>query len=321
MDDSIVKAGNSAGIDGDVTPPEDSHPDVNGLATIEDLIFPSPPLKKTYEQIRVPVVLRMSGCWFADKSGHGKSTAMSYCAEALRLEFPRMPVFVLNLHMLPANASRSIPIRLLEEVDHKVIGGETTRIKMRLAKSLAERAWQSPLRQVVLLFDEAQSLRPQDLFLLKDLSNDLACLSVGLLTVMFGESPKIEDLVDHTCAGEDHGLAERFFVKQLTLGKYESLDDWQSLLGQMDKCRFPELLNQTVPETFLINAASGVAHRLESEALAFWKAIEKNKSCSLRRTFTGIRWWILHAGSFLAKSERIPTDLWDSAMLYGACVE
>lgn len=293
---------------------------VFSLAMVEDLVFYSPPLNRIYEQIRVPVVLRTSGCWFSDASGQGKSSAISYCAESLRSEFSQMPVFTLNLHMLPANASRSIPIRLLEMIDHKAVGGETTRIKIRLAKALAEKALRSPLRQVVLLFDEAQALRVQDLFLLKDLSNDLANRGVALLTIMFGESPKMETLVDKTHNGEDHGLAERFFVRKLDLCSYKKLNDWEVLMEKMDECRFPELDNKTVPEAFLVDVRNGTPHRMKMEAKDLWNAVNKMKSPSLRRIFTGVRWWMLHAGRHLSKAEEIPDRLWGDAMAYGACV-
>jgi len=304
-------------------PEPSNHESIHGcnLAIIEDFVFRSPPLEKTYNAIRVPVILRTSGCWFSGDSGQGKSTAITYCLESLRAEFPLMPVFMLNLHMLPTNASRSIPIRLLEEVEHKVKGGETTSIKIRLVNSLAERALRCPLRQIVLLFDEAQALRSQDLFLLKDLSNDLARLGVGMLTVMFGESPKMEDLADRTRSGENVGLAERFFVRRLDLCSYEALDDWQALLTQMDEVRFSELENRTVPEAFLVNAADGAPHLLQTEARGLWKAIEKTNSPSLRRIFTGIRWWILHAGHCLSQKKKVPKGLWESSMAYGACVD
>lgn len=293
----------------------------SSLTVIEDLIFPSPPLRSTYEQIRVPIVLRSTGCWFSGSSGQGKSTAISYCAEALRLEFPSMPVLALNVHMLPANATRSIPVRLLQSIDHKKTSGDITQLKVRLAHTLAERALKSPLRQAVLLFDEAQALRIQDLFSLKDLSNDLVRHGAGLLTVMFGESPKMEALAEKTNAGDDSGLGERFFVRQLDLCTYDSLEDWQSLFKQMDECRFSSLSNQTVPEAFLMGA-SGNPLRLYSEAPYLWKALKAIKTpLSLRRIFTGIRWWILHAGNHVSKAERVPADLWNRAIAFGACLE
>lgn len=294
------------------------------LAIIEDLIFPTAPLKNTYEKIRIPVVLRTSGCWFASASGEGKSTAATYCVEALRREFPLMPVFSINVHMLPATASRSIPTRLLAEVEHKVSRGDPTKLRMSLARSIAEHALRTPLRQCVLVLDEAQVLRTQDLFLMKDISNDLARHGTGFLTFMFGESPKMEVLESSTREGEDFGLAERFFVRRLDLCSYSSIVDWTSLLEQMDQCRFPELDGKTVPEAFL-PPYRGQPYCLASEATRLWKALKQNRgdapNLTLRRIFTAIRWWILHAGISLQSNQAIPKNLWNRAIAYACCVE
>ncbi len=295
------------------------------IAAIENVIFPSDPLDRTYQEIRIPVTLRTSGCWFGGASGQGKSTAMAYCLANLQKEFSGMPAFALNVHMLPATASRSIPLRLLDVVEHGDTTGEPTRLRLRLARHLAERASRTPLRQCVLLLDEAQALRPQDLFLLKDLSNDLALLGVGFLTIIFGESPKIEEVEQRTRSGEDFGLAERFFVKECVLAAYESRLDWESLLKAIDDYQVPELGDLSVPQKILLDA-SGTPHLMQGEASKLWDALQRAKddgavAPTLRRIFTAIRWWLLHASKQLAAGKAVPDEAWAQAIRYATCVE
>lgn len=321
---SSTPAGNDMSLDGEAMDTDQLPSPEVAIALVESLIFPTNPLMQTYEKIRVPIVLRTSGCWFSGASGEGKSTAAVYCVEALRTEFPLMPAFYLNAHMLPATASRSIPIRLLAEVEHKVLAGDPTKLRIRLARTIAERASQSSLRQCVLVIDEAQTLRIQDLFLLKDISNDLAGYSTGLLTIMFGESPKMEELENRIRSGEDFGLAERFFTRRLTLCPYASEGDWESLLKKMDECRFTELNGSTVPEAFLTDS-HGKPYRLANESKRLWKALGRKRNgastLTLRRIFTGIRWWILNAREPVRSQEPIPKDLWARAMAYAGCVD
>lgn len=289
-------------------------------AVIEGLIFPTTPLVRTYEEIRVPVHLRTSGSWFSGASGQGKSTALEYCVEALKSEFPDLVVFALNHHMLPGNASRSIPLRLLDAIDGKAVG-DATRLRLRLVRLLAELCYGTAARQCVLFFDEAQALRPQDLFFLKDLSNDLARHNTGMLTFMFGESPKMDQLVGKSRSGEDLGLAERFFVRRLCLHGYDALSDWRSLLMQMDEVDFSILGGKTVPQYFLCNPV-GTPYQMQSQVNALWEAFQPRGGHdplpTLRRKFTAIRWWILQAGPYIRRHEEIPDGLWRRSVEYAA---
>ena len=62
----------------------------------EKLVFTSDPLRKTYEQLRLVVYLKVPGCWLAAARGRGKTIAIEYCARRLRAEIPGLP---LNLYI------------------------------------------------------------------------------------------------------------------------------------------------------------------------------------------------------------------------------
>lgn len=318
----------------------DNHPDVNNhwestksnsklIATSEDnsisiiknLTFVTNPLKRIFKKIRLPLYLNESGCWFQAGSGQGKSTATEYCRKALLAEIPSLPIFTLNEHVLPASALRAFFIRMLILSGHLTTTGETARLRLRLAKQLAILADACPLRLVVLLLDEGQAFRDIDLFILKDLSNDMEHLGYGLLTFIFGEAPTMGDRVSALLEGKNPGIAERFVGgHQLKFETYTSEEDWLSLFSAIDRETFDIFNGKTVAQ-FYFKPSDVSNFRFSAETARFYEALEKIKKdgfdLNLRRIFTAIRWVILNTKKSLpSKLESLPVEIWDEAFNY-----
>lgn len=263
----------------------------------EKLVFTSDPLRKTYEQLWLVVYLKVPGCWLAAARGRGKTIAIEYCARRLRAEIPGLPVFIINEQILPGNELRSFFIRALAESGHdKPVSRDTTALRHRLPMYWAELSRYSPIGCVVVLLDECQSMRDLDMFLMKDLSNEIARMGGSLMTIAFGESPSFEALISQkTALMNDNGAVDRLFGgRQLKLFGYESESDWVSLFSEMDSMIFEELGNRSIAQAYFSHMDMS-ALRLANEAVRFCKALRMAQGrtplieANLRRVFVGIR--------------------------------
>jgi hypothetical protein len=180
---------------------------------IEPLLLTSNPLRRTYEQLRFVVYLKVPGCWLAAPHGRGKTVAIEYCAKRLKAEIPGLPVFIVNEQILPGNELRSFFIRALTESGYdKPVSSDTSLLRNRLPKHWAELSKYSPLRCVVLFLDEGQAMRELDESLIKDLSNEIVRMEGSLLTITFGESPSFEALISkRTAPPNANGAVDRLF--------------------------------------------------------------------------------------------------------------
>lgn len=294
------------------------------VSYIKKLTFVSNPLRRIYDSIRLPLYLNEPGCWFEAGSGEGKSTAVEYCYQALLAEIPSLPVFVINEHTLPASALRAFFIRMLDMAEHSCSTGETARLRIRLAKQLCMLAYECPLKMVVLLIDEGQAFRDVDLFILKDLSNDMERFGVTLLTFVFGEAPAMSNRVSTLNSGTSKGIAERFVGgHHLNFHTYKSASDWRSLFDEIDHRPFALLNGKTVAE-YYFQFCDISEFSFTSEVDDFWSAIKNakhnNSELNLRKIFTGFRWAILHVMKASPKKlQHMPDGIWESAFSYAAC--
>lgn len=99
-------------------------------ARLATLIFNSDPLKHTYRQLRIPLVIREPGCWFSAGFGEGKTSAVAYCVAALRKEFKGLPVYLINEYVLPSNELKSFFLKALQDSGHAFPDG-TYMVKLR----------------------------------------------------------------------------------------------------------------------------------------------------------------------------------------------
>lgn len=264
---------------------------------IEPLLLTSDPLRRTYEQLRFVVYLKVPGCWLAAPHGRGKTVAIEYCARRLKVEIPGLPVFIVNEQILPGNELRSFFIRALTDSGYdKPVSSDSSSLRHRLPMYWAELSKCSPLRCVVLFLDEGQSMRELDESLIKDLSNQIVRMGGSLLTIAFGESPKFEALISkRTAPPNENGAVDRLFGgRKLVLSSYENESDWASLFTEMDSTIFEELGGHTITQAYFSHMNMR-DFKLKNEVPLFCKALKEVYGASaleavnLRRVFVGIR--------------------------------
>lgn len=183
---------------------------------------------------------------------------------------------------------------------------------------------------VVLIIDEGQALRPTDLYVLRDLGNDIAAKNGALQTFVFGESPKLNTLVSKfgisTGAEALGGAFDRILGgHKLSVVGYTKLSDWQSLFRDMDNRKLVEFGNKTVRDVFFGHLENS-NFRFEEQSDSFYAALSKIKkdragNLNLRRIFVGIRRAILFAAISAIKTNSIDPESfsvgnWLSALNY-----
>lgn len=288
------------------------------IPRIADVVYPSDPLKQIYRQIREVIYLSEPGCWFEAASGAGKSTTIEYCKNALKEEFPELPVVGISEHVLPAAALRSFFIRMLEESKAVSLTGETARLRIRLAKHLSYLGKRSRLNTIVMLVDEGQAFRDTDLFINKDLFNDVKKFGGNLLTIIFGEKPKMASRVSELLDGDNGGLAQRFVGgRQLYFSGYTTVSDWESLFKNMDD--FPIDIFDGKPLAHFFFQRSDISRfKFAKSAGAFFEALrtykDANNQVDLRKAFAGFRRVIyLNAKDPPKEIRSFGTDVWKAA--------
>jgi len=295
---------------------------------LKRLTFVSGPLKRTYNEMRLPLYLNEPGCWLSAPYGQGKTIAIDYCAASLRSEVPGLPVFVINEQVLPGNELKSFFIRALLESKHqKTSSSQADVLRNRLARYWAELSDSSPLGCVVLLLDEGQAIREVDEHLLKDLGNQIVQEGGALQVFTFGESPKLDTLISGRKFKNTSGSVDRVFGgHKLKLHDYDSLSDWETLFAEMDDQPFARLSDMTVRDRFFGHLdISG--YQLKSEVKRFYKALSDVKkkrtgTINLRRIFLGIRTAILMCAINTIDSQVVAFDgisqkQWEMSLVYG----
>lgn len=301
-----------------------------GSAKLEKLVLASSPLKRTYNELRLPLFLREPGCWLSAPFGEGKSVAMEYCVHALSAEIPGLPVFAVNEHVLPGKELRSfLRGALIASKHEKTDASRADVLRNRLAHYWADLSAASPLGCVVLLLDEGSSIRAEDEQLLKDLGNEIHMYHGALQTFVFGESPALDTLVAGRKGGSPNGAIDRIWCgHKIRLHHYQSEDDWKSLFRQMDIAMF-DVLNESSIREFFFGHMDISNYQMEQETSRFWEALGSvtnngRGNTNLRRIFVGIRRAILCAAlDTLDKDvqvfEGISEVQWVEALRYG-CV-
>ncbi len=296
---------------------------MDATARLERITFNSNPLKQTYSQIRIPLVVREPGCWFSAPYGEGKTSALSYCAAALRKEFKGLPVYLINEYVLPSNELKSFLIKALRESGHALSDGTfVVKLRNRLTSYWAELSAKSPLGCVVLIIDEGQALRPTDLYVLRDLGNDIAAKNGSLHTFIFGESPKLDTLVSkYGKTGGDEALGGAFDRilggHKLSIFGYTTLDDWKSLFIDMDNRKLAEFGNRTIREVFFghVDSSDFLFEKQVDSFYSALKEVQKNRSgnLNLRRIFVGIRLAIFSGATASVNSGAIDQNSFSEA--------
>ena len=203
------------------------------------IVLPTKPINELVSSLRRVVMLREQGCCFSATSGFGKSFGLAMAETQLRSLFPAVPIFrhIISNHQV--TSIRAFFKQFLLTVGVKDIAGETYDLRVRLVNRLIDHGRCSPLKLIVLLIDEAQEMVLQDFKFLKDIGNEMEKVDVQLVVIMMGQDPEFGEAIADLKAEGRLDLVSRFALRQLKFRGLQTKDDFESLLGLIDRQCYP----------------------------------------------------------------------------------
>jgi hypothetical protein len=238
------------------------------------------PIKELYQTVRHILMVRETGCCFTAHSGVGKTKALTLLEHILRERIPELVVITYNSWNQQVPSIRAFFKHFLTAVGHPELRGETFDLRHRLVCRLIDlaRTYKSPF--VVLLIDEASSMRLEDFLFLKDVYNDLDRDGVGLVTIMMGQDPDFSDVIANLRQRGRSDLVSRFARRRETFRALANKEDIAGIFRQYDSATWPAGSAQTWTQFFMPHAWDA-GFRLEEQTPLFFDAV---KTCSSQST-------------------------------------
>jgi hypothetical protein len=278
------------------------------------------PIKELYQIVRHVLLVRETGCCFTAPSGVGKTRALMMLEHILGERIPELVIIRHTSwnHQVPS--IRAFFKHFLTAVDHPELRGETFDLRRRLVCRLIDlaRTHQSPF--ILLLIDEAGTLRLEDFLFLKDIYNDLDREGVGLVTIMIGQDPDFSDVIAHLREKGRTDLVSRFARRRQVLRSLSTSKDISGIFRQYDRTLWPLGSEQTWTKFFLPEACAA-GFTLESQTPFFLEAL---RSCAgqplpragfpARQFFTAVRRYLTLQQHEDAPGRLPPPDAWEEAV-------
>lgn len=279
------------------------------------VILGTPPIEDVFRVVKRVVLLRENGCVFTGESGIGKTDAIERVKAMLLKEFPRLCIFTHDAHNQQISSIRAFFKHFLNTVGQKEQKGETYDLRTRLVRIFVDDARISGMKLVVIFIDEANAMHLNDFLFLKDVYNDLSKEGIQLLTVLMGQAPDMEKVIDDLRMEGRNDLVGRFAMRVHHMRGFSSVEDIQKIFRSMDQRNWIE---------FFLPMACKSGFRLENEAKNFFEAIALDVSGSAssqvtfpaRQTFLAIRAFLLDAAAFDDKNIKLPANAWREAVAY-----
>jgi nucleoside-triphosphatase THEP1 len=286
------------------------------------VLLPTPPIDDIYRIVKRVVLLREIGCVFTGDSGIGKTDAIERVKAMLQQQFPRLCMFTHDAHNQQISSIRAFFKHFLNTVGQKEQKGETYDLRARLVRILVDDARVSGIKLVVIFIDEANAMNLTDFLFLKDVFNDLAREGVQLITILMGQSPDLQQVIDDLRVKGRNDLVGRFAMRVHQIRGFNSVADLQAILGSIDKRELPDRTGISWPAFFVPKAWCN-GFRLENEAQRFHDAIALEVSGSItgsvafpaRQTFFAIRSFLVDAAEFDHEAMQLPENAWRRAIL------
>lgn len=229
------------------------------------VLIQTPPIDEIFRVVKRVVLLRETGCVFTGESGTGKTDAIERVKALLHLQFPRICLFTHDAHNQQIPSIRAFFKHFLHSVGHIEQKGETYDLRSRLVHILVDDARISGLNVIVMFIDEANAMLLTDFLFLKDVFNDLAREGVQLITILMGQSPDMQRVINDLQAKGRSDLVARFATRVHEMRGFNTIEDLQTILRNIDQREFPERSGIAWP-AFFLSRAWGAGFRLENEA-------------------------------------------------------
>lgn len=195
----------------------------------------TPPIVEMYVSVKRAIALRELSRTFSGPSGAGKTYAISMVTAMLRTDFPRLCILSHTAGNQQLPSIRAFYKGFLHSVGHHEVKGETWDLRARLVRTMASEARQAGLNIVVLFIDEANAMTLQDFNFLKDVYNDLEKEDVQLITIMLGQSPDLDAVLDNLANNGRLDLISRFAMRRLRMRPYSSVSDIEVVFTHIDE--------------------------------------------------------------------------------------
>ncbi len=286
------------------------------------IVLPTKPISELVSALRRVVMLREQGCCFSATSGYGKSWGLAMAETELRSLFPAVPIFRHIIPNHPVPSIRAFFKHFLCTVGIKDLKGETYDLRMRLVNRLIDYGRTSPLKLIVILIDEAQEMAVQDFKFLKDIGNEMEKMDVQLVVIMMGQDPEFGEAISDLRADGRLDLVSRFALRQLKFRGLYTTEDFEAVLGLIDRQCYPTTSSCTWPQYFAPRFW-GAGFRMMSQAGPLMQAIRKHtpealeeKGTPARQLFLAIRRFMIDLADVDRSGKDMPGNLWDTAIEY-----
>ncbi|HYD62092.1 MAG TPA: ATP-binding protein [Noviherbaspirillum sp.] len=287
-------------------------------------IVMTPAINNLNKLIRRAALLGEKGLCFSAASGIGKSVALVAAKAFLGREMKGVPVIIHSFQNNQAPSIRGFYKHFLNSAQHASTKGETAELRQRLSQRFIDNAYCSDRKMVVLLVDEAQAMKTQDLLFLKDLDNDLVAAGARLLPVFMAQEPDFSEIRKRIYAEGRLDLIGRFLMRPLKFEGFRTLDDFRIWFRDIDRNEYPLGSGWTWTRFFFPEAWEN-GFRMEYEADRFFGVLSKavgmrtrDEICAspARQIFLAVRAFMLDNAGFDAPQMRLDEHAWSSALEY-----
>ncbi|MFC0348636.1 ATP-binding protein [Undibacterium danionis] len=279
------------------------------------VLLETPPIDDVFRVVKRVVLLRENGCVFTGESGIGKTDAIARVKAMLHKDFPRLCIFTHDAHNQQISSIRAFFKHFLNTVGQREQKGETYDLRSRLVRIIVDDARISGMKLVVIFIDEANAMHLNDFNFLKDVYNDLSKEGIQLLTVLMGQAPDMQQVIDDLRVKGRNDLVGRFAMRVHQMRGFSSVEDVQVIFRSIDRRNLVD---------FFLPKACKSGFRLENESQNFFDAIALAVTSSpdvaitfpARQTFLAIRAFLLDAAEFDAEEIKLPKNVWHEAVAY-----
>ncbi|WP_241331786.1 ATP-binding protein [Burkholderia cenocepacia] len=241
------------------------HPVVRRQYTV-----PTQMIQYAYQVSRERVYARRTGLVFVGKTRYGKTTCALAVQQYLLDEFPRIHVIVVparsSLRPTDGHAFRVI----LESERHVCAARTDPDTLLRNVVSDVETAlYAKGGDHFVLVLDEVNLFKQQDIVNLLELSNMLNMRHITMTVISFGQ-PDVEQLITSLQQQNKHQLLARFFRRPKSFEGCTSQEMLESVLNYLDeKSKWPEDSGWSYTE-FFFPVAFSHGFRLKNYSEIIW---------------------------------------------------
>ena len=204
-----------------------------------DYRFPTAPIEKSVVRCLSTIEGRVRGQAFHGSPGMGKSTAIEYLEEQIRIRFPNLPVVSWEAQSRAIPNSGEFHKTILES--RNVIISKNTKAPT-LGKQVANMLWALAVdansNQIVLLIDEAQNYSSSEWRWLKTITGQLKKQKISATTISFGDDILVARKTGFATA-QAADLVVRFLPKIDAFGGISSVEELKNFLSWYDTAQFP----------------------------------------------------------------------------------